>query len=74
MSNAITWNPTLDDMDREIKWLTTTATNLYNAYIDPGGYDLLDESNITVGAHNDCVKRAFQLSTQKRMRQGLPPY
>lgn len=74
MSNEITWNPTLDDIDREIRWLVSTATNIYRTYIEPEGYNLLDESNTTVGAHNDCVKRAFQLSAKKRMRQGLPPY
>ena len=66
--------PANNDIEREIKWLAGTATNLYYAYIEPGGRSLLDGSDITVGVHNDCVKRAFRLSQTWRMAQRLPPF
>ncbi len=64
--------PNNSDIEREIRWLAGTATDLYYAYIEPDGRSLLDETNITVGVHNDCVKRAFQLSSKERIRRGLP--
>ena len=66
--------PNNSDIDREIRWLAGTATDLYYAYIEPDGRSLLDESDITVGVHNDCVKRAFRLSQTWRMAQRLPPF
>ncbi len=66
--------PNDSPIEREIRWLAGTATDLYYAYIEPDGRSLLDESNITVGIHNDCVKRAFRLSMKQRIAQGLPWY
>ncbi len=64
--------PADSDLEREIKWLVGTATDIYYAYITPRGYSLLDETNITVGVHNDCVKRAFHLRMTDRAQHGLP--
>ena len=51
----------MNPLARQIGRLRREAAWLDKTYITPGGYDRLDESNITVGIYQDCLREADRL-------------